>query len=71
MNIIEGANFSAPSKTFFNIFSDYPTNLFIIDEAERAINVHPASLARALHIYVLPFPGGPYSNIPRGGALIP
>ena len=54
-----GANFAAAANTFFIIFSDYPTYLFKIEEAERAIKVHPDSLAKALQMNVLPFPGGP------------
>lgn len=68
---MEGAHFKAASKIFFIIFYDYPTYLLRTDEAESAKKVHPDSLANALQIYVLPFPGGPYSNSPLGGARIP
>lgn len=66
-----GASFYAAKNTFFIIFYDSPTYLFRIDEAERAIKVHPDSLAKALQIYVFPLPGGPYRRRPLGGARIP
>jgi hypothetical protein len=45
--------------------------LFRTEEADNAINVQPDYLAKALQIKVFPFPGGPYSKIPLGGALMP
>jgi hypothetical protein len=42
--------------------------LEVSDEAEMEKNVSPASVAMALAIIVLPLPGGPNSNNPRGGA---
>ena len=59
MNMMEGASFSAAAKIFLMVFSLSPTSLLRIDEADKAKKVHPDSLARALQIYVLPFPGGP------------
>ena len=69
--MIVGANFYAAKNTFLIIFSDSPTYLFNIEEAERVIKVQPDSLAKALQIKVLPFPGGPYRRRTLGGALIP
>ena len=43
----------------------------MIAEADKAKKVHPDSFAKALHMYVFPFPGGPYNRIPLGGARIP
>ena len=34
IKIIEGFVFLADSKTFFSIFSDYPTNLLTIEPAD-------------------------------------
>ena len=41
------------------------------EAADKAMNVQPDSFAKALHMKVFPLPGGPYSNSPLGGALIP
>jgi hypothetical protein len=66
-----GLNLEAASKTRLNIFYVSPTNLFMIEDADKAMNVHPDSFAKALQMKVFPFPGGPYKRIPFGGALIP
>ncbi len=44
------------------------THLDVKDEAEMEKKVKPASVAMALAIMVLPLPGGPNNNRPRGGA---
>lgn len=41
------------------------------EDADKAMKVQPDSFAKALHMKVFPFPGGPYRSIPFGGALIP
>ena len=56
MKMMLGAICSAAQKTFLIIFSDSPTSLFMMEEAEREKNVQ---LARALQMKVLPLPGGP------------
>lgn len=68
---MEGLNFLAFSKTFLNIFSVYPTNLFNIEPADNRNKLHPDYFESAFVINVLPFPGGPYNKIPLGGDLIP
>jgi hypothetical protein len=59
MKMILGAICSAAQKTRFIIFSDSPTSLFMIEDAEMAKKAHYDSLARALQMKVLPLPGGP------------
>lgn len=50
MKMMLGAICSAAQKTFLIIFSDSPTSLFMMEEAEREKNVQFDSLARALQI---------------------
>ena len=51
-------------KTADASFSDSPYHLSFRLDPWRLMNLHPASLAMALAIMVLPHPGGPYSNTP-------
>lgn len=71
INIIVGLSLEAASNIFLNVFYVSPTSLFIIEAADKAMNVHPDSFANALQMNVFPFPGGPYNNNPFGGARIP
>lgn len=50
MKMMEGASRYAAANIFLIVFSDSPTNLLRIDEAERAKKVHPDSFASALHM---------------------
>lgn len=59
IKIIEGASFSAAANIFLIVFYDSPTSLLRMEEADKAKKVQPDSLARALQMKVLPFPGGP------------
>ncbi len=51
-------------RSIFNSRTHFEVN----EDAEIEKNVSPASVAMALAIIVLPLPGGPNSNKPRGGA---
>ena len=59
IKIIVGDNFRASLNILTRVFSDYPKNLFNMDEAERAMKVHFDLWAKALQRKVFPFPGGP------------
>lgn len=71
INIMVGLSLQAASNIFLNIFSVYPTSLFMTDAADKAMNVQPDQFASALQMNVFPLPGGPYKSNPLGGALIP
>ena len=66
MKIILGDSFLALSKIILTLFAPTPTYFSTNSEPLEYMKVAFASPATAFAINVLPVPGGPYSNIPRG-----
>mmetsp|Transcript_5359 Transcript_5359/g.16900 ORF Transcript_5359/g.16900 Transcript_5359/m.16900 type:complete len:306 (-) Transcript_5359:660-1577(-) len=67
MKMIAGEFFSASSKALRKLDSDSPAILDMISGPLIKKKNAPVSFATARAISVLPDPGGPYSNTPRGG----
>ena len=66
-SFLPGEFFSASSNAFLKLDSDSPASLDMISGPLMRKKNAPVSLATALANSVFPVPGGPYSNIPRGG----
>mmetsp|Transcript_1223 Transcript_1223/g.4650 ORF Transcript_1223/g.4650 Transcript_1223/m.4650 type:complete len:224 (+) Transcript_1223:1642-2313(+) len=62
-----GASFAAAAKTPFSAASDSPTAAVTSSGPLTTRRLAPASAAAARANRVLPAPGGPHSNTPRGG----
>eukprot|EP01047_Picozoa_sp_COSAG01_P027490 COSAG01_NODE_1815_length_9170_cov_35.104509_5_plen_145_part_00 len=64
MNIVDGAWYSARSKSTRTSFSDSPRHLLTIDDAEILKKVVLHCVATAFASIVFPVPGGPYKSTP-------
>mmetsp|Transcript_2080 Transcript_2080/g.8055 ORF Transcript_2080/g.8055 Transcript_2080/m.8055 type:complete len:237 (-) Transcript_2080:2073-2783(-) len=69
--ITAGSQQFATAKRALTIFSPSPIHLLVNDDAEMEKNVALHCEATALPISVLPVPGGPNSNKPRGTLRAP